>query len=642
MTLLPPPLLDRIVSTAVGIDPSLRIVLLALGSKLHASASRVLFHTVSLPDDARLASRTQLYPLITRPTAGYAANVRRVHVTNAVLPDDGAALQDDEGLRGLDAEVFTFLNVCPNLEELIWESAWAPPDGLAESLSIHNPRLSRISFTQPPLSPRCSLKWDAPSLPLLATLPLTSIRVSRLSQAGARAFSRLLEGLGAANCSLENLCIDFVWLDETICQTIAQVGKKLRSLTVSTAGTKLSDGGLVAILEGCEALESFTLDDVQGTRIDVSCRVRTHLLSRSVRVVINEGAPQHSWAVDHLESIHALLSLPNITSLEIIRREILPTIHGGVAIYDGVADDTVALKPVPTAFMDSIKDSQLASLRCDFWSFTLSDMKRILDCSKLEHLFLCLDGPFSSKLTALTSSFANLRTLTVSVLPIHAPGKPPVPSIPNKPHASLPTPSDSPILKSKAVLPPLLDLDKLQPHDPSMPLLRDVKRLVRKCPRLELLDWCGRNGRGSWVVGRPSATARSTNVVVEYVAPELDSSVWIAAKREQTIADATARGWGGFAEIERPGSAWVGATADAFAAERLAAEKEREEAAALAERSFDASLVSVERRSYIACYENTDNTVTVEWAFSRLREITDPKHLDRSERVPELVEQSWQ
>lgn len=109
---------------------------------------------------------------------------------------------------------------------------------------------------------------------------------------------------------------------------------------------------------------------------------------------------------------------------------------------------------------------------------------------------ICLDAPFS-KLLTLTSSFAslpNLRKLSICVNPVHAPGLPPVPLVPLS-QSLLPTPAESPVLKAKSVLPQLLDFDQMHTQtclatsvigDPSMPVLREVKRFVRKCPKLNL------------------------------------------------------------------------------------------------------------------------------------------------------------
>ncbi|KAF7362040.1 hypothetical protein MVEN_00549400 [Mycena venus] len=600
---LPQPLLDEIVDAVLLVAPSLRGAFLSsLGSCLHASAVRILFHTISLQDKAPVFTLEEspsraAYHVLANPLR-YASAVKTLVIT--LHPEDADALLNE---RPIDADLLVrLLGICPNLERLAWESAFPPPDGLCEVIAAHNSRLLRVAFTPPPLasSQRCSLaKWDAPSLPLLSGLPsLTSLCLCRLSQAGARAFATLLENLGDDSL-LESLNIDFVWLDDPLCEKIVDAGRKIQKLSLTTSGTKLSDKGIVVILEGCDALEEFVLDEVQG-RLSRTLWTKPTCFPpalKTLRIVVAEAGPHHSWATDHLDSLHAV-PLGSLSCLDVVRREALPSLHCGVAIYDGIVDDAVALKPIPPAFMNQIKQqkSQMTSFRCDFWSFSIADIKLLLEYSpKLECTQLCLDAPFA-KLIGLTSTFASLsslRTLSVSITPVHAPGKPPSPILPSSSSGSsptsLPTPTESPVLKSKSVLPQLLDFDQMQtqtchsetPGDPSMPLLREIKRFVRKCPQLEVIEWYGKNGRGSWVLTRPSTSSKiSINVSVEYIAPKVTEEVWNAIIREKSIEDAIKRGWGGFAEIERAGHTWTGETAEAFAAERLAAEKEKEEAAA--------------------------------------------------------------
>lgn len=117
--------------------------------------------------------------------------------------------------------------------------------------------------------------------------------------------------------------------------------------------------------------------------------------------------------------------------------------------------------------------------------------------TQTQKLKICLDAPFA-KVMGLTSSFApltSLQVLSVSINPFHAPGRPPVPLLPYS-RTMLPTPRESPVMKAKSVLPQLLDFDQMQTQtclpkditeDPSMPLLRDVKRFVRRCLKLSLL-----------------------------------------------------------------------------------------------------------------------------------------------------------
>ncbi|KAJ7287738.1 hypothetical protein C8J57DRAFT_1284756 [Mycena rebaudengoi] len=606
---LPLPVLDDLVTIALKLVPSLRGPFLScLGSCLHASAVRVLFRKITLQDNAFVFISDEspfragaAYPVLCN-SSRYAPFVRTLVIADPDLPE-GPRLKEDS-VRPIDADLlYGLFEICTNMEELVWESSFPPPDGLCEMLVQHNPRLLRFSFTPPTLylsSQRCSLaKWDASSVPLLSSIPLTSLRLCRLSQAGARSFSALLSNLGDES-ALENLNIDFVWLDDSMCEKIVEAGRKIQKLTITTSGTKLSDKGVVSILEGCDALEELVLDEVQG-RLSRSLWTKPANFPaafRTLRIVVAETGPHHSWVTDHLDSIHEA-PLGSLSSLDIVRREAPPTMHNGVPIYDSPIDEIVALKPIPPAFMDRIKEqkTQMTSFRCDFWSFSITDFKLLLDCSpKLERAQVCLDAPFS-KLIGITSTFAalsNLHTLSVSVIAVHAPGKPPVPILPIfTPSTSLPTPTDSPVMKSKSVLPQLLDFDQMQtqichletPGDPSMPLLRDIKRFVRKCPRLEVVEWYGKSGRGSWAITRPTTSSKtSVNVSVEYHVPKVAEPVWKAMMREESVDDAAKSGWGGFTEIERAGQAWVGETADAIAAERTA-EKEKEEPTSPVERT---------------------------------------------------------
>lgn len=134
------------------------------------------------------------------------------------------------------------------------------PQTLSSKLSrfVHKPAHPTFPRTQ-------ARKWDAHSLPLLNSLPLTSLTLHNLSQAGARAFQTLLTSLSDESSSLEALDVNFIWLDDSVCAAIATtLGPKLHSLVVGTAGTKLTDRGLVSLAEGCFSLKDLVLSDVQG------------------------------------------------------------------------------------------------------------------------------------------------------------------------------------------------------------------------------------------------------------------------------------------------------------------------------------------------------------------------------------------
>jgi hypothetical protein len=90
------------------------------------------------------------------------------------------------------------------------------------------------------------------------------LHLSRLSQAGARALSVLLSNIGEDSL-LEDVGFDIVWLDDPLCEKIVEAGRRIRTLKLGTRGTKLSDRGIVTIVEGCENLEELILEEVQGT-----------------------------------------------------------------------------------------------------------------------------------------------------------------------------------------------------------------------------------------------------------------------------------------------------------------------------------------------------------------------------------------
>jgi hypothetical protein len=63
---------------------------------------------------------------------------------------------------------------------------------------------------------------------------------------------------------IEDMWLDFVWLDDSLCELLVAAGRRLTRLTLGTPGTKLTDRGILSILEGCDNLEELTLLEVEG------------------------------------------------------------------------------------------------------------------------------------------------------------------------------------------------------------------------------------------------------------------------------------------------------------------------------------------------------------------------------------------
>ncbi|KAF7966330.1 hypothetical protein HWV62_39148 [Athelia sp. TMB] len=432
----------------------------------------------------------------------------------------------------------------------------------------------------------CHPKWDAPSLPLLSSLPLTSLHISHLSQSGARSLSALLSDIGEDSL-LDDISIDIVWLDDALCENIVKAGRRLRSISLGTRGTKLSDKGVASITEGCEGLEHIVLDEVQGrlTRSLWSKPTCYPAGMRTFRIAINESGPHHSWTVDHLESI-AAIPFSSLQTFAIVRKEPSPRISGETVSYPSAADDITCLKPVPEDIVAQLRQAtSLTSLECDWWAWGLSDIKSVLECCTelMVTIKICVDAP-CAKFLGLASNFAtlvNLRTLSFSINPAHAPGTPPMPLVPLCP-SSIPTPCGTPEMNRDLHLPQFHNSDhpplqaSISANDPSMPLMRDVKRFVRKCPKLQKLEWFGKSGRGTWIMTRgPSAASKSaTTVAVAYQPPKISENLLNAVMRYTSDVDAEQKGT---SRPERAGQAWIGETAAAFAAER-SAEIDKEQA----------------------------------------------------------------
>ncbi|KAJ3817648.1 hypothetical protein F5880DRAFT_1618091 [Lentinula raphanica] len=588
--LLPELLLDKLVRTILSASPELILDFLSsFGSRIHSATARFLFTCLEVEDDDRLFKcpnrfqESRVYPVLSNRDR-YAHLVKSLTVVNPTRPEnrtrDSPDVADQASVPLSADEISRLLQCCTNLDSFRWESSLRPPDGVCEQLSTYNLRLKHFHFN--PWQPKSSshrvalIKWDAPSLPLLSTLPLTSLSLSGLSQAGTRAFARMLSNIREESV-IENLDIDLIWLDETVCEAIAEAGRKIRRMRISTNGTKLNDKGLISIMEECESIEELIFDEVQG-RISRSMWTKPTTFSsalRCLRINISETGPNHSWAMDHLESLHAF-PLEQLTEIYISRKPGLPTVQNGAVLYEDRIDPVVSLKSLPSAILDRLRGcKQLTTLDCDFWSISISNLKSLLEsCSELQNLKISLDAPFA-KLLGIASTFATLsqlHTISVTINHDHAPGAPPPTSLSNT--TMLPPASEPPVVIRKSTSQQLLNIDQMQTQtcldkdtsDPSFPLLREVKRFVRKCPKLELLEWYGKYGRGSWIVKRPLHNSKnSINVTVNYQLPSLPTETWQEICREEQIQRFFVQGslW---LDAVRPGQDWTSEKAKLMAA----------------------------------------------------------------------------
>ncbi|KAG8687361.1 peroxin, partial [Ceratobasidium sp. 395] len=646
------PILTRVLSELFKTDDpqihALRLPLLAeCGRAVHAATANVLFHTVALPDDDALFYCTDSENVshlansyvnghqhpslgqagaLVRNHARYAGRLRRLVVSDPVYSygrspkrentlfeleahdeDDEDEGAEEDGIRPISgARLEMLLKGCTKLEELMWVSSVPPPDWICETLAVYIPHLKRFTFSPSNSTTAPVLKWDAPSISHLP--PLAHLGLSRLSQAGASA-------LAANPPEARSLALDFVWLDDFVCERLAR--GSVRKLVIGTGGTKLTDRGIGALMDGCEALEELELVDVQG-RLSKTlwANVELPLTLDSFKIAMSEGGPHHSWTADHLLSLPSLASLTQLSRISITRN-----------LGTGLVDDVAVAKPVSHEMVRALAGcDQVEHLECDWWLWSVDELKELVEgCVSLQTLRVALDAPFA-KLLTLTSSFAHLLHLArlyVTIPSAHAPSAPPSPTL-NTPGlsplalsngytiggtysaggisigpASIGSPTSSPLSLARSLKSPKLVMPLPLPTagtngdvmdspvtpggslamaqsfgagnmneqmetagvDAVLPPLRDVRKFVRRCPKLVLLEWFGRTARGSWIAHREDAKSVAS-VKVEYVPPVIVDDDGLGGALSGINA-----GYGGhnIGLHPREGAEWTGTEAEAAA-----------------------------------------------------------------------------
>jgi hypothetical protein len=210
------------------------------------------------------------------------------------------------------------------------------------------------------------------------------LTLSRLSQAGASA-------LAANPPDARSLALDFVWLDDFVCERLGRAS--LKKLVLGTGGTKLTDRGVGALMDGCEALEELELVEVQGELFgrmtSLLLIVRIGRLSKtlwsnvelpstlsSLKIAMSESGPHHSWTADHLLSLPSLMSLTQLARISITRTS------AGL----GPMDDVAVAKPVPQEMVRALAACrQVKHLECDWWLWGVDELKGLVEgCASLQ------------------------------------------------------------------------------------------------------------------------------------------------------------------------------------------------------------------------------------------------------------------
>ncbi|GAA5827381.1 hypothetical protein JCM3770_000545 [Rhodotorula araucariae] len=587
---LPPPLLDRILAAAILQDPALPTTLLAVSRQIQAAARRILANSLTLPDDHNAVgdrpssspdSEGQSGPpprqvVLLNNVLRYDEWATDVHSLAVVPPVVGPVPNDQDHVPPLeDAALLLVLSRLSSLTSFAWSSYRLPPDGLCLALGQACKNLASFSLDlaaspfaplaadlAAPGSPQLSTspaatsgfllgnghgtavptaRWDAPHLSALP-LSLARLSLSHLSATGTRALAAALPAFPA----LEALTLSrTLFVDDVLLAEVGAGAKALRMLIVrEMGGTKLSEGGLQALFDGCEALETLELECVEG-RFSRACWAKLAPLPsslRTLRLVYSEQAPHKSWVVDHLASLPAILGADSssLHTLSITRRPhpaaLLPGSHH-TARYP--IEGVVEPRALGTKAIDALVEREDGGrewrvLELDLFSLDLDGLKRVLEGAPgLQRLQVLFDGPFRS-LLSLAPSFAAcpaLRHLLVSVPPQHTPELAPLtpaeylaavppaaaPAGSTSPPAS---PPSSPRSGGGGGKEPKEDKHHpLKAIDALLPPTRDWRRFLKKAHSLERIAWTGRGGVGVWTFAPGRAGSSLTRVEFEPTRP---------------------------------------------------------------------------------------------------------------------------
>ncbi|KAG8968397.1 peroxin [Tulasnella sp. 419] len=481
---LPPNLLDNITSSIISKDPSLQSSLLsALGKNFDQSACRVIFNSLSIPDDNRYFHPSTLSTISSTwssPSRALLLNPKRYgeFVSKLVITDPitFAPLVINNGFADPLANIQNSSALGSSPQSRFNSIFGFDEDSSTSSLIMSGSVTSGLS------------NISASSTPPVHPVDRSSSKNSSNEDNGDDEDSDdASEGLGSAKkrsktklegepspISARNLydllqhcpnLEELVWSSSCpppngLCEALARycprlgtfnaaLGRTLKRLSIGTKGTKLTDKGVIALIEGCDLLEEFSMIEVEGrlskklwTKLDPELLpVNLH----TIRICLNDTTAHHSWTFDHLLSFPAF-PLTHVSKLcirrvggasALLRNHSISgfsSVSGSIGRNFATGTTDPETKKVPREIMRMLVDNPgITTLECDWWSWAPDDLKAILEhCPNLENVTICLDAPFP-KLLAMVGALGsaqNLRKLHVSVTPEHAPSPPPSPPLP--------------------------------------------------------------------------------------------------------------------------------------------------------------------------------------------------------------------
>ncbi|KAL7424766.1 hypothetical protein Q5752_000450 [Cryptotrichosporon argae] len=491
----------------------------------------------------------------------HAKLVRRIHFRHPCYLHLHTAQTSSPEMDSRDAWEFatTLLGLCSQVEELHWETGIGIGGDLWKAISILD-RLDGLHITSPPYHPGQEV-MHASAFPRItpglqdleggagravgqgglglgkAWETLKSLTIMGLSQTGARSLAthfHLLKDDPAMR--LRRLVIHTHFMDQPLLASIADVGRGLRHLELGTTGTKLSTDGIRLVMEECTMLLNFKLNDVEG-RLDKNTwrMIEAYpdtLETFEIDISDSGTGTKHSWALQHLASVHHLpiCQLKRLAIRRVVHPlGLLPFPPHGVLVPQ--PPSTHVLTPFPADLLGALltHGQQLEHLCVDWWQMTGDELELLLGaCRKLTKLEVALRSS-PHDIINMTTAFANvpdLVELDVAMSPFLSTAAPLTRS-----RTKAKRDSD----EAHAGLPPFL-AERIDDRDPTLPDTREMRKFIRRSPNLRVFRWTGREGKGEWRF--PLPTKKTTLSPVEFVhSAILTKDIWEASLRDPPTFD---------------------------------------------------------------------------------------------------------
>lgn len=358
---------------------------------------------------------------ISHPLNSYSEFVRIITIVpqpilqNSLTPNSDSSDEDSKKDNLLTPkQLGKIMATCSNLEAAIWASDRVPPPQFCELMSILCPQIDAL-YVRPAFS-TFSLgsehRWSAHGISKLSKLK--TLAVSHLSAEGVRRITALLPAAEKLTC----LTIDSQFADDQLLRAMGEM-KSLSRLVLRCNGTKVTDKGIISLLENSITLKSLELNELEG-RLSRNLWYNIGMLPDTLqhfKMSYTEEGPHHSWVTDHLDGIFQIFSLSQIPLKTFSITTILPecfyvqvpnnepctqnlnsTTFQVKRSYQNACDDKIAARRLPEDALRKILlyGEELEILELDMYELGTDDVRNLMDrCRQLRHLRFLLNSPLT-------------------------------------------------------------------------------------------------------------------------------------------------------------------------------------------------------------------------------------------------------